>query len=295
MLQYIYRAEEIGLAEWPSGTLRLEGIEVTTNPEEADVFVCPGPLLLFQQAEMLDRFPFMSGRESRHVFFDCSDYETQYYKPCIFIRCNTRTWYFKADPATISWPWPVEDYLECVDVPEGGFKFDVSFQGWLSSDARKSAVASCNVPWLKCDIVGYDNFTGYIYHEPEGVRRRGEFRRSMRESRMCLCPESIPGTLPYRFLESMSAGRVPLLVGSDYVLPFADRIPYSEFIVEIASGNAHLAGKAIEDFIGTHSDEQIIEMGRKARHYWKSYLDSSKWPETMAMAVREKLGQTVSV
>ncbi len=296
MLQYVFKPSDLSRDAWPSGELRLEGIDKTENPDEADIFVLPAALSNFaSDPDALGKLPFIKGKEDRLVCFDVSDYETMFpaVRDAILIRCNTRTWYFDKHPTTISWAWPVEDYAECVDVPEGGFKFDVSFQGWLSSDARKTAVASCNVPWLKRDIAGYDNFCGYIYHEPEGVRRRAEFRRSMRESRVCLCPESIPGVFPYRFFESLSAGRVPILICSGHVFPFADRIPYSEFIVEIASENAHLAGKAVEDFISKHSDEQIIEMGRKARHYWKAYLDSHDWPRTMAMAVREKL-QTVN-
>lgn len=259
------------------------------NPVEADIFVCPGPLMLFQDPAMLDRFPYMSGRETHHVFFDVSDYEPVYSKPCLFIRCNTRDWYLHSDPNTISWAWPVENYAECIDVPEGGFKFDVSFQGWLSSDARKAAVESCRQSDLKFDIAGYPDFCGYIYDQPEGIRRRAEFRRSMRESRVCLCPESIPGVFPYRFFEAMSAGRVPLLVGSSFMLPFADEIPYSEFSLFVPSSRAIDAADAVRRLIGGCSDAQIVEMGLKARQYWLRFLNRDDWPRTMSYAVCKKL------
>src|SRR6185295_14680353 len=67
MIQYIYSPAEAGVASWPEGLFRLE-CEATTNPDEADVFVCPGNLALFQSGNDLKRLPFYAGRESRHVF-----------------------------------------------------------------------------------------------------------------------------------------------------------------------------------------------------------------------------------
>ncbi len=291
MLQYIYKAQEIGLTEWPSGTLRLEGIPVTEDPEEADIFVCPGPLLLFQNPSDLDRFPYIKERESSHVYFDCSDYEPLYGKKCLFIRCNTRTWYLDKDPNTISWAWPVENYAGCMDVPEGGFKYDISFQGWNWSDVRMKSIESCkNLAGLNWDIAAYTDFFGYLKEDnPEFHRRRGEFRRSMRESRIALCPESIPGVFPYRFFEAMSAGRIPLLVGSDFVFPFADVIPYQDFIIHLERSHADQAGFAALDFIQSHSDDDIIERGKLGRGYWQQYLNRDDWSRTAAAAVRKKL------
>lgn len=293
MQQYIYKPSECGLADWPSGTLRLQGIDVTENPAEADLFTVPGALThLFKNTAALERLPHFKGNEEKHVFFDCSDHEPLYGKPSLFIRCNTRDWYLAKDPNTISWPWPVEDYSECIGVPEGGFKYDVSFQGWEWSDARKASLKSCREnDALKCDFSAYTDFFGYLKPtDPEFHRRRAEFRRSMKESRVALCPESIPGVFPYRFFEAMSAGRVPLLVGSGYVLPFADEIPYDDFIFTLPSDKASQAGDLIRNLVlATRIDAQLVQMGRMARQYWEEFLDSRRWPELMAYAVKRKI------
>lgn len=297
MRQFIYLPEHAGLREWPSGLLRLDGIEKTEDPSAADIFVCPGNIRIFEASpgvldhQKLYRLPFISGNEHRTVFLDVSDNFTKPVNlPILFIKCDARTWMLPHDPNTIQMAWPVEDYRECVVVPEGGFKYDISFQGWLSSDARKQSFQAFK--WtigLNCDFAGYKDFCGYIYDQPEGIRRRQEFRRSMRESRIALCPESIPGVLPYRFFEAMSAGRVPLLVSSDYVLPFDDEIPYGEFILHCPSAEASKAGQIATEFLQSHFDEQIIEMGRKARRYWQQFLDCRLWPRTMAYAVEKKM------
>ncbi len=307
MKQYIYKPSEAGLAEWPSGTLRLEGMDVTENPDEADVFVIPGSIRIFEKRsgvldlDKLHRLPYFYGRESRHAFFDVSDNFTRSLNlPIIFIRCDARSWMLPHDPNTIQMAWPVEDYAECVELPDDGLKYDVTFRGWLSSDARTISSNACkDSQSLKCDIDQYSDFTGYLGYNPDGkkseaqvelelkelARRRAEFRRSMKESRICLCPESIPGVLPYRFFEAMSAGRVPLLVGSNYVLPFADEIDYDEFILSTA--HPENAADIAVSFVHSYRDESIIRMGQLARDAWVKWLDSRKWPQLHAYAVQK--------
>lgn len=308
--QYIYQPKDIGLSVWPSGELRLEGIDVTTVPSEADIFICPGNIRIFEGTPgtgLLDihkmrRLPYFTGNESRHAFFDCSDNFKQSIKlPILFIKCDARQWMLRDDPNTIQVAWPVEDYGDCVELPDGGFKYDVSFQGWDSSQTRIDAAESCQKnEKLKCDFARYSDFTGYRYKDgqwdQEGLRRRQEFRRSMKESRVMLCGESIPGVMPYRFYEALSAGRIPFLIGSDYVLPFMGEIPYSRFIIRAEAKDASRAGEIVADFLKNHSDAELVEMGKLARYYWSTWLNSADWPRLMSYAVRrqlEKMGCTV--
>lgn len=305
MKQFIYQPHHVGLGDWPSWSLRLAGIETTTNPNEADLLVIPDTLTnasrnpsdwSFPTRESILRLPFIHGREDRHVFMDGSDNEPLYDLPCIFIRQNTRPWYLQRDPNTVSWPWPVENYQDCVELPEGGFRHDITFQGWLHHDTRKQSFASVSgLPQLKSHLRGYSDFCGYLWDrekqdwKPEGHRRRDEFRRGMRESRLCLCPEQINGVYPYRYWETLSAGRVPLLVGSDFVWPFQDEIPYKDFTVTCSRADASRANQVAIEFLKTHTDKQIIEMGLMARHYFERYLWRDKWPELMAEAVIKHL------
>lgn len=297
MKQYIYRADECGFSEWPSGTLRLDGIELTQSPHEADVFVCPGNLSLFQEHGVINqqriyRLPYLRGNEQRHCFLDVSDnFEQPIGMPCLFIKCDTRSWMLPHDPNSIQMAWPVEDFSECIPIPPGGFIYDISFHGWLSTTTRELSSQSCIDTRLRCDMARYTDFTGYIYYEPEGIRRRAAYRHSLNYSRLALCPESIPGVMPYRFYEAMSAGRVPVLVSSDFVLPFDDEIPYHEFIVQIPRHLAAETGGIIANYLGGVSDGQLIEMGKQARKYWEKYLDSRKWPQIMAYAVQKQMAR----
>ncbi len=291
MKAYTYRPEEIGLLAWPSGELRLEGSIPVTDPAEADVFIVPGCLRLFNERG-LGILPYFKQYEEKHAILDVSDdWINAIGTKAMILRCNMRSWMWAGDPNSVSLAWPVEDYAsDCMELPEGGFKYDVSFQGWLSTDTRRQAAESCMQSYLKKDIACYSDFCGYIYDKPEGIRRRAEFRRSMRESRIALCPESIPGVFPYRYFEAMSAGRVPMLVASDYVFPFREDIRYEDFSILVSRADASFAGAIALDFIRTHSDEQLIEVGRMARQAWVQWLNSADWPRLHALAVARKLG-----
>jgi len=289
MKAYTYTLQEAGLEKWPDGILRLDGTQPVENPADADVFIYPGAIHELTAAD-LRRLPHFAARPERHVFFHCADHETKYDAPSIFIRCNTRTWNLESDPNTISWPWPVENFSECID-SSAGFKFDVSFHGWRWSKVRKQSVDSVRESGLRADIAEYHDFTGYIYDTPEGVRRRAAYRQSIKASRLAMCPESIPGVFPYRFFEAMSAGRVPFLVGSDYVLPWSGVIPWEDLIITWPAGAAVAAGAAIENFVRNFSDTQFIERGRQARKWWESHLQSNLWPSLMTQAVERKLSE----
>ncbi len=259
--------------------------------QDADVFIVPGCLRLFNERG-LGILPYFKGNEGKHAILDVSDdWINAIGTKAMILRCNMRSWMWAGDPNSISLAWPVENYAECVDVPEGGFVHDISFKGWISTDTRRAATTSCLAQsGLKPDISCYPDFCGYIYHEPEGIRRRLDFRRSMRESRIALCPESIPGVFPYRYFEAMSAGRVPMLVSSDFVFPWELDIDYNSFTIFVSRADASRAGEVALDFIRTHSDEEIVEMGKQARRYWVKWLNSADWPRTHALAVARKLG-----
>lgn len=286
MKAYTYTPQEAGLSKWPDGQLRLT-CQQTETPADADVFVYPGAIHGLSAAD-LRRLPHFAARPERHVFFHCADHETLYDCPSLIIRCNTRSWYFSKDPNTISWPWPVEDFSECID-SSAGFQFDVSFHGWRWSNVRKQSVDSVRASGLSADIAEYDDFTGYIYDQPEGLRRRTAYRKSLKASRIALCPESIPGVFPYRFFEAMSAGRVPMLVASNYVLPWEDVIPWSELMITQEAEYAAKCGQAAEMIIQASKDVAFVEIGLNAREWWDSHLRSDKWPTLMTQAVERKL------
>ena len=280
----------------PSGPLRLDGTVEVATPREADVVVVPLP---FRETDnltpqLLQRIVSDLGIDERRITaFDCSDFNADASRTnpgAMLIRCNLKSWMKQKMPRSIAWPWPVEDFSECIPVPEGGFKYDVSGHMWASSRTRTNACKNVTrTLGRRADIATYTDFTGYIYDTPEGVRRRREFRRSMRESRLALCPQSIPEVFPYRFWEAMSAGRVPVLLCDGCQFPWMNKVRYEDFSLIIPEAQAADSGSIIRDWLSKHDDACVTAMGRYARTCWEDWLDSRKWSTLWTVAIEERL------
>jgi hypothetical protein len=303
---YTYKEEQIGMypkfqeRPWePKG----EGVEEVDSPEEADFIICPVALhrikskdptrRIFEQAVPVERLPYWKNFESKHVFFDCSDFEVDLNgTSAMLIRCNLRDW-MKKDGQCVSWFWPVDDLEECVEVPSDGFKYDISFHGWLSTDTRKKSVESCkSVLGDKIDHKTFSNFFGHLPEDsPECIERRENFLNSIRQSKMLLCPQSIQGVFPYRFYEALSAGRIPLLLCTGFNLPFQSEIDWDKCIITAPAEQASNAGNIIKNFLETTSEEKQIEMMKYGRYIWKTWLNRDKQSELVAYTLRKKLGE----
>lgn len=290
MKVYTYKPEETPRSDWPSGLLRFTGAEDVSDPDAADAIVFPPAIYHFTR-DQIRGLRYMKGREAKHVFFQCSDHDTTYGLPCLFIRCNLKEKHLRDDPRSIPWPWPVEDLGAISAVPEGGWKYDISFHGWNSCHIRKDAVDACSPRLgIRYDVRMYSDFYGYIETTPEGRRRRTEFLRSVRESRLVLAPRSIDGVFPYRFWEALSAARVPVLVCSRYNLPWKDKIDWERCTIRIPEERVEETGKIVRAFLDAHNDDVIAAMGAYGRKIWLSWMNPADWPELMTRAVEEALG-----
>lgn len=280
------------------GPIRLINTHEVPTAKEADAVIIPVPLrehtppvLPWSTAKAI--IDYLGVDERRTVWFDCSDDEWSDHglvPNAMYIRCNLKPFMKKEMPNSIAHFWPVENYKECIAVPEEGFKYDVSGHMWISGGCRKNSCESMlSTPGLNCDIRMFPNFTGYVYSLPEGIEKRKNFRISMRESRLALCPISIPSVFPYRYYEAMSAGRVPILIGDDFSFPFADHVDYAEFTIQIPVNECHMSGPRVRAWLDNHNDQEIIQLGLKARKAWETWLDRDNQSALWAIAVEERL------
>lgn len=293
---YRYKDEEFQVKPGMSknGGVRLVG-EHVDDPKDADVFVVPQAIwgLLGGTHKTL---PYIKGNESRHLFFDMIEkWPSLGVGRCIYIRAATRQSYLQKEPSAVSWSWPVEDYKDRMELPEGGFKYDISFVGWRTprEDTEKACHSVKRLSSCSSFIRVHRDFYGYRdpKTDPEAVRRRIEFLDVQQVSRLLLCPQSVYGVFRYRFFEALSAGRIPVHIGYDYVLPFADRIPWNDIAFFIHTKDASRAGELCMEWLKGKSDDDLIEMGKLGREMYDKWLHRDRWPEHMTIVVGEKLKQ----
>ncbi len=292
MKVYYYTAEECGLRELPDGCLRLGGddVKVVTDPRKADCFAVPPPFHTLGLRNAL-RLPHLDGNERRHVFFSIGEaIRTVLGMPAIFIRCDATKYIMDRERTTVPWPWPAENLCEWVSqgLP---FQWDVFFHGWARLPLTHAACDSCMTEGLNCNIRIDTQFWAHQkLTDEERDARRANFLGGLAASRLSLCPRSgDTSVVRYRFYEAMSAGRVPVLIGDESVLPFSDRIDYDRCMLQLPEAHVENTGKAIREWLSTHTDDQILEMGLYGREMWTTWLNRDKWPELWTQVVRERL------
>mgnify|MGYP001585905296 CR=1 FL=1 len=290
---FTYEPKHVGWLNFSDESLRLPGTNKVDDPAQADIFIMPASLQHFRgpNIELLKKLPYMANREERHVFFDCSDFDHVYNLKCMFIRCNLKKFMKDADTNSISWPWPVDDFNDIAVPPIEGFKYDVSFHGWNSRWERTASIASViEHSNLKSDTAVYTDFYGYVHRDnrPEANRRMAAYKNSLWQSRISLCGCSIPGVFPYRFFEAMSASRIPLLICSDYNLPWQNKIDWDKCTIKIESTQAGSAAKIIRDYLDKVTDIELIERGKYGRDMFMEWLYREDWPSLMTRAVEER-------
>lgn len=268
------------------------------NPNDADFIICPVALHRFRSRNMslrvektlkltVDHLPYWKQYERKHVFFDCSDFENSLMgSSAILIRCNVRD-FMLIDKNTIPWYWPVEDLEEYSDFPDE-FKYDVGFHGWLSTNTRKISVNSCkNVFGNKFNHKTFSNFYGF-QNEKTQENRRKDFLECQKQSKILLCPQSIPGVFPYRFYEAMSAQRIPALFCTGYHLPFQKEIDWDKCTIRFTAEQAKNAGSLIKNFLNNTKEEKLLEMAKYGRKMWVKWLNRDKQQELVAYALKQK-------
>jgi hypothetical protein len=104
---------------------------------------------------------------------------------------------------------------------------------------------------------------------PEQARK--EFVRSIAESDFVLAPKG-DGNYSNRFLEAFSMGRIPILIDTDVVLPFEDRIDYTKIIVRIPMNSVSQTPQHIREFYDALTPQEWKERQKLARTTFEVYL-----------------------
>ena len=297
MKAYYYTAKECGLDKLPDGPLALDDARIprTTDPSEADVFVCP--VMIHHMGSMqgrghcdltkLKRLPYLNGNESRHVFWNVGDtFLTELPPESIAIRCDATKDLKRVNPRTHCLPWPAPNASISGKHTK---RFDVSFIGWASTEMTKVMCESCLNAGLRCDIELHDWFYGYVERDdPQRAKAAWErYTQSLSQSIFALSPRSIPeGVIRYRFFEAMSAGVIPVLAGDGTLLPFD--LPWDRLCIQIPERDINRTGEILKQRLSCPVD--IASMSHWTRKAWENHIDSRHWREKCTDIVLAEMG-----
>lgn len=103
---------------------------------------------------------------------------------------------------------------------------------------------------------------------------RRQYIENISNSDFTLCVRG-DANFSYRFFETLSLARIPLVVDTDCVFPLNDIIDYNKFAFIVDYKNLENICGIIKDFYINISNEEFIEMQKNARMAFKNYLSTT--------------------
>jgi hypothetical protein len=100
---------------------------------------------------------------------------------------------------------------------------------------------------------------------------RSEFVTNMLESDYVLCARGA-GNYSFRLYETLSAGRIPVFVDTDCVLPYENDIDWQRLCVWVDQREVQHIGAKVAAFHAALSDEAFIALQHECRRIWETYL-----------------------
>lgn len=106
------------------------------------------------------------------------------------------------------------------------------------------------------------------------IKRREFFLNTINQSIGILCPRGY-GLSSTRIFETMAAGRIPLIISDDYVLPMENEIDYSSFIIRIPENEVVNIPFTFVKWLSENDFEEIKRKCLQARAMWRRFFHPS--------------------
>jgi len=119
-------------------------------------------------------------------------------------------------------------------------------------------------------------------------RMKDELVSTMNASVATLCPRGV-GTQSIRFFETLSLGRLPIVISDRYVYPLNSIIDYDRFIIRINENHIHELPETLTAFFSKTAPAEIQQMGKLARKTWQTYFSPGMFENYLYLTLSEVL------
>ena len=202
-----------------------------------------------------------SGR--RVIVFIVTDYcgVIGEYSDLVLFRTSLRRSLRQSNEYVLPYMW------ECRDEPfpalPAGEKPIVGFCGLASKHRRALLRAIRKHPDIEDNFIIRKRFWG---GKPGDSRLQSEFFENIRDSHFTVCCRGA-GNFSMRFYQTLSCGRIPILIDTDMILPFENEIDWRERVV--LAGSVDLAVRML---LERWTRDDILAAQRMCREVFSTYL-----------------------
>lgn len=141
---------------------------------------------------------------------------------------------------------------------------------------RKALTALANSKLLKTNFIIRKSYSA----QKDLAGAEKEYVENIINSDFVLCPKG-NGNGSIRFFETLSLGRIPILINTDCILPLADKINYKDIVVSVDHDNLGCLEKRILEFYNSLSNEEFQNRQRLARRAFELLMPKAFFRETL--------------
>ncbi len=186
-----------------------------------------------------------------------------------------------AYPAFIHKKWPGNSGVFKVK-PTAKRKPVVGFRGFNRPEIRHQLnTAIIESPLLDSRITEKDRFLGGVMGY-----EKDQYIKSILDSDFVPSCSGI-GNFSYRLYETLSLGKVPIVVDTDIVLPFWDLIPWKKHCIFLKVSDIPNVGQFVMDFMEQHTEKSWKELQVENRAFWLEYLSPQGWLKHIAPVIEK--------
>jgi len=197
------------------------------------------------------------------LVFIVSDYEDKYqfYNNIIVNRTSVKASRKKNNEIVLPYLWEYlpEPFAPIINLD----KPSIGFCGLLSKHREKLIKVFKKSTAVRADFIIRDKFWGGAPHNTDIIN---DFNTNIKQNPFIIAQRG-NGNFSMRFYQTLSAGRIPVLVNTDMALPFKDEITWNDYIVFEKNEKACLK-KVIEVF----ESGKYIEMQQNCQKLFKLYF-----------------------
>ncbi len=155
---------------------------------------------------------------------------------------------------------------------------------------RRSAMLALSAcPRVRTQFVARSQyFGGAVENEQVKARVRREYVDNLVSSDYALSARGY-GNFSFRFFETMSVGRSPVLIDTECVLPYDFIHDYRDYCVIVPERGIDQIGGAVADFHVRLTREGYVDLQRRIREFWLEWLSPEGFFRNLPAHWRERV------
>ena len=276
-----------------SGKQKKLNLRTTPQLAKSDVVLVPYELAYWYKDKNYISYLQSLSEKKKLIILNTADYISKIKK--IENAIYLRTFLNPGEPsqATIIIPYEISPLINARSVSP---KFNISFMGYFpkvfssrifyalknsfrypvqgnGAIVRKLMARKLKKTKLPITLVARDSFTGWKRDKSMNtLKRRSEFLSTVSESRYVICPRG-DGNQSIRFYETLSAGRVPILIDTKIKLPLEVQLDYSKFIITLKIYDSiEIWRRKILDFESLYNETKFKFLSKEISEFYDKNL-----------------------